>query len=163
MVLRLERKHLLTWYVTHAYREGTDNQKKENHPWYNHRLLLMPVFLFLTFYFSFLMTLFLSKFYKEYLLCVQAICILKSSDFLKQKWFFIVCNFESEVKVAQSCLTVTPWIVVHGILQVRILEWVAFPFSRGSSQPRDRAQVSLIVGRFFTSWATGKPNFVYIL
>ena len=48
---------------------------------------------------------------------------------------------------------------VHGILQARILEWVAFPFSRGSSQPRDRTQVSRIVGRFFTSWAhyQGKP------
>jgi len=43
---------------------------------------------------------------------------------------------------------------VHGILQARILEWVAVPFSRGSSQPRDRSQVSHIVGRFFTSWAT---------
>ena len=43
---------------------------------------------------------------------------------------------------------------VHGILQARILEWVAFPFSRGSSQPRDQTQVSLIAGRFFTSWAT---------
>ena len=43
---------------------------------------------------------------------------------------------------------------VHGILQARILEWVAFPFSRGSSQPRDRTQVSPITGRFFTSWAT---------
>ena len=43
---------------------------------------------------------------------------------------------------------------VHGILQARILEWVAFPFSRGSSQPRDRTQVSSIAGRFFTSWAT---------
>ena len=43
---------------------------------------------------------------------------------------------------------------VHGILQARILEWVAFPFSRGSSQPRDRTQVSRIAGRFFTSWAT---------
>ena len=32
--------------------------------------------------------------------------------------------------------------IVHGILQARILEWVAFPFSRGSSQPRDQAQVS---------------------
>ena len=41
---------------------------------------------------------------------------------------------------------------VHGILQARILEWVAFPFSRGSSQPRDWTQVS----RFFTSWATRK-------
>ena len=43
---------------------------------------------------------------------------------------------------------------VHGILQARIVEWVAFSFSRGSSQPRDRTQVSHIEGRFFTSWAT---------
>ena len=43
---------------------------------------------------------------------------------------------------------------VHGILQARILEWVAFPFFRWSSQPRDQIQVSSIVGRFFTSWAT---------
>ena len=43
---------------------------------------------------------------------------------------------------------------VHGIFQARILKWVAFPFSRGSAQPRDRTQVSCIAGRFFTSWAT---------
>ena len=43
---------------------------------------------------------------------------------------------------------------VHGILQARILEWVPFPFSRGSSQPRDRTQVSRIAGRFFTSCVT---------
>ena len=43
---------------------------------------------------------------------------------------------------------------VHGILQARILEWVAFPFSRGSSQPRDWTQVSHTAGEFFTSWAT---------
>ena len=43
---------------------------------------------------------------------------------------------------------------VHGILQARILEWVAFPFSRESSQPRDQTQVSHIAGGFFTSWAT---------
>ena len=43
---------------------------------------------------------------------------------------------------------------VHGVLQARILEWVAIPFSRGSSQPRDRTQVSCIAGGFFTSWAT---------
>ena len=42
------------------------------------------------------------------------------------------------------------------ILQARILKWVAFPFSRGSSQPRDQTQVSRIVGRFFTNWATRK-------
>ena len=40
------------------------------------------------------------------------------------------------------------------ILQTRILEEVAFPFSRGSSQPRDQTQVSRIAGGFFTSWAT---------
>ena len=47
---------------------------------------------------------------------------------------------------------------VHGILQARTLEWIAFPFSRGSSQPRDQTQVSLIAGGFFTSWATTEAN-----
>ena len=41
----------------------------------------------------------------------------------------------------------------HGILQARILEWVAISFSGGSSQPRDRTQVYHIAGGFFTSWA----------
>ena len=44
--------------------------------------------------------------------------------------------------------------IVHGILQARILKWVAVPFSRGSSQPRDGTQVSHIAGRFFTSLDT---------
>ena len=44
--------------------------------------------------------------------------------------------------------------IVHGILQDRILEWVASPFSRGSCQCRDLTQVSCIAGRFFTSWTT---------
>ena len=54
---------------------------------------------------------------------------------------------------AQSCPTLCDPIdyTVYGILQARILEWVAFPFSRGSSPPRDRTQVSCIAGRFFTS------------
>ena len=43
---------------------------------------------------------------------------------------------------------------VHGILQARILEWVAVPFSRASSKPRDGTQVSHIAGGFLTSWAT---------
>ena len=43
---------------------------------------------------------------------------------------------------------------VHGILQARrIPEWVAYPFSRGSSQPRNRTRVSCVTGGFFTSWA----------
>ena len=49
----------------------------------------------------------------------------------------------------------------HGILQARILGWVAFPFSRGSSQPRGQTQVSRIAGRFFTSWATREAHFMY--
>ena len=59
------------------------------------------------------------------------------------------------VKVAQSCPTLCDPMdyTVHGILQARILEWVAFPFSRGSSQPRDHTQVSHIAGGFFTNWA----------
>ena len=43
---------------------------------------------------------------------------------------------------------------VHAIFQARILEWVAFLFSRGSSQPRDRTQVSHTAGGFFSSWGT---------
>ena len=58
-----------------------------------------------------------------------------------------------EVKVALLCLTVCNPMdyTVHGILQARILEWVAFPFSRKSYQPRDRTQISHIAGGFFTS------------
>ena len=66
-----------------------------------------------------------------------------------------VCVY-MKVKVAQSCLTLCDPLdyKVLGILQARILEWVAFPFSRGSSQPRDETQVSSTAGRFFTSWTT---------
>ena len=61
-----------------------------------------------------------------------------------------------KVKVTQSCptLCIPTDYTVHGILQARILEWVAFPFSRRSSQPRDRNLVSCIACRFFTCWAT---------
>ena len=54
-----------------------------------------------------------------------------------------------QVKVAQSCPTLCNPMdyTVHGILQARILEWIAFPFSRGSSQPRDQTQVSLFASR----------------
>ena len=66
---------------------------------------------------------------------------------------FVLKNW---MKVAQSCLTLCDPMdyTVHGILQARILEWVAIPFSRGSSRPRDWTQVSRIAGGFFTSWAT---------
>ena len=60
-----------------------------------------------------------------------------------------------KVQVSQSCPTLCNPIdyTVHGILQARILEWVAFPFSRGSSQPKDQTRVSCIAGRFFINWA----------
>ena len=58
---------------------------------------------------------------------------------------------------AQLCLTLCdpmdcspPGSSVHGILQARILEWVAIPFSRESSSPRDQTQVSFIAGRLLT-------------
>ena len=60
--------------------------------------------------------------------------------------------------VAQSCPTLCnsmdcspPGSSVHGILQARILEWLAMSFSKGSSQPRDGTQVSCLAGGFFTS------------
>ena len=64
-------------------------------------------------------------------------------------------------EVAQSCPTLCdpmdcslPGFSVHGIFQARVLERVAISFSRGSSWPRDRPQVSCIAGRCFTLWAT---------
>ena len=63
---------------------------------------------------------------------------------------------KSESEVAQSCSTLCdrvdcspPGSSVHGILQARILEWVAISFSRGSSRPRDQTEASLIAGRRF--------------
>ena len=48
--------------------------------------------------------------------------------------------------------------IVHGILQARILECTAFPFSRGYSKTRDQTQVSYLAGRFFTTELPGKPS-----
>ena len=69
--------------------------------------------------------------------------------------------FESESEVAQSCPTLCdpmdcslPGSSVHGIFQAIVLEWIAISFSRGSSQPRDWTQISRIVDRCFTIWAT---------
>jgi len=78
-----------------------------------------------------------------------------------------------KVKVTESCLILCdrmdcspPDSSVHGILQARILEWVAMPFSRGSSQLRESnliSFVSCIAGRFFTVWATRETHdFVWI-
>ena len=68
-----------------------------------------------------------------------------------------------KVKVAQLCLTLCDSInyTVHGVLETRILEWVAFPFSKRSSQPRDWTQVSSITGGFFTNWGTREAHAAY--
>ena len=73
---------------------------------------------------------------------------------------------EVKVMVTQSCLTLfdpmecsDPGSSAHGILQARILDWVAVPFSRGYFRPRDRIWVSFIAGRFFTMlWLSGTVN-----
>ena len=95
--------------------------------------------------------------------CVVHVCLsfLLEYKFIKDKTVVLECSRPSyysgiyyvKVKVGQLCATLCDPMdyTVHGILQARILEWIAFPFSRGSSQPRDRTQVSSIEGRFFTS------------
>ena len=70
--------------------------------------------------------------------------------------YFIFSDTMLMVKVSQTCPTLCDPMdsIAHGILQARILEWVAFSFSRGSPQPRNQTQVSRIAGGLFTSWAT---------
>ena len=84
-----------------------------------------------------------------------SVCETQQSEAQDEVWLqlsqgCIECSF------AQSCPTLcdpvgcrTPISSVHGILQARILEWIAMPSSRGSSQPRDRTQVSHTAGGFF--------------
>ena len=76
----------------------------------------------------------------------------------------VLFSFLSEMKFAQSCPTLCdpmdcspPGCFIRGILW-RMLEWVAMPFSMGSSQPRDQTQVSETAGRFFTIWAAQKAH-----
>ena len=80
--------------------------------------------------------------------------LLRSSSLLPGHHLWVPSHF---IRVQ---LFATPWTapcqapLSIGILQARIMEWVAMPSSRGSSQPRDWTQVSHIAGRFFTIWAT---------
>ena len=76
-------------------------------------------------------------------------------DNMKNTNICIMCV--QSVLVTQSCLTLCdpmdcspPGFSLYGIFQAKILEWVAIPFSRGSSPPRDQTRVSCIIGRFFT-------------
>ena len=76
---------------------------------------------------------------------------------------------ESESEVAQSCPTLwdlmdcsLPGSSLHGILQARVLEWIAISFSRGSSRPRNWTLVSCFPGRHFNLWATREVLTLYI-
>ena len=80
------------------------------------------------------------------------------------RWNLLVFIIENKWKwVSLGCvwLCMIPWIIQSRdwiILQARILEWIANPLSKGSSQPRDWTQLSHITGRFFTSWATREAH-----
>ena len=89
-------------------------------------------------------------------------CHSSKASILRNSAFFIVqlshpyMKVKNESEVTQSCPTLydpmdcsLPGSSVYGIFQARVLEWVAISFSRGFSQPRDRTQVSCIVGRHF--------------
>ena len=77
------------------------------------------------------------------------------------KWLYAWCILMLKVKVTQLYLTLCdpmdcspPGSSIHGILQARTLEWVAIPYSRGSSRPKDGTLVSCIAWRIFTMWTT---------
>ena len=67
-------------------------------------------------------------------------------------FFFVVAQLCPTLSDPMGCSP--PSSSVHGILQAGILGWVAIPFYRGSSQPRDRIQVSCTTGRFYIIWVT---------
>ena len=88
---------------------------------------------------------------------------------LRTLWYFSSDLESVKVLVAQVCLILCdpmdcspPGSSVHRILQARTLEWVAIPFSRGSSRPRDWTWVSCIAGRFFTVWVTREALVVFL-
>ena len=82
----------------------------------------------------------------------SCLCLLFFSSYVKSK---------SVSHVSHVQVFATPWTIcsppgssVHGILPARIQEWVAIPFSRGSSWPKEQTWISGVTGRFFTIWAT---------
>ena len=95
------------------------------------------------------------------------VCITESFCYACETSTTLYINYMC-VLVSQSCPTICdpidcslPGSSIHGISQARILEWVAIPLSRVSSQPRDWTQVSWIAGRFFIIWATREITFQY--
>ena len=90
-------------------------------------------------------------------------CIYSQGDMYKKIDSNVACNRKSNESILCNPMDCSPpGSSLHGILQARILEWVAISFSRGSSQPRDRTWVSCITGRFFTIWAIREAQFKVI-
>ena len=86
---------------------------------------------------------------KRIMSCIPHYNVIQDDLTILKKWS----------EVAQSCPTLCdPMDCVHGIFQARVLEWVAISFSRGYFQPRDQTQISSIVGRCFTIWATKRKT-----
>ena len=99
-------------------------------------------------------------------LCLCLFCCSVPPYCFLLHWINIISS-ESESEVAQSCLTLCDPMdrslsgsSVHGIFQARVLEWIAISFSRRSSHPRNRTQVSCIAGRRFTVWATREAHLI---
>ena len=95
--------------------------------------------------------------FKNYTPCIKLQILL----LLGKKFYMPLCVCAKSI---QSCPTLCDPMdcsplsfSVHGIIQTRILEWVAIPFSRGSSQPRNWTQVSCIIGRFYCLSSQGSP------
>ena len=97
---------------------------------------------------------------------ITVLKILSGFYFAIYDYNFIISLKKVKVLVIQSCPTLCdpmdcslPGFLAHGILQARIWEWVAIPFSRRSSWPRDWTQVFYIAGRFFTIWAIREAQY----
>ena len=77
-------------------------------------------------------------------------------------FFLMESGYITSKSETESCSVVSDWdtrnSTVHGILQARILEWVAYPCCSGSSWPRNWTGVSCIAGGFFTNWAIKKAS-----
>ena len=91
---------------------------------------------------------------------VQCILCLLGESSQTTCIYAVCCAVLSRVQLCSPLDCGPPGSSVHGILQARVLEWVAMPSSRGSSPPRDRTSVSYIAGGFFTIWAT-REAYVY--
>ena len=88
---------------------------------------------------------------------IQLLCIFRLGSLRHLHWKQLLI-VKVKMLVTQLCLTLydPSGYSIHGILQTRIPEWVAMPFYRGFSWPRDWTQISCIAGRFFSIWATRK-------